>query len=316
METDRPKVLPGHVLIRVAASSVNPIDMKIRSGFVPALAPAFPAVLHGDVAGVIEETGEGVTSFQPGDEVYACAGGFKNTPGGALADYMLADARLVAHKPKSLSFREAAALPLVSITAWEALIDRAQIQPGQKVLIHGAAGGVGHVAIQIAKAKGAQVYTTASSEEKLKIARDLGADVAINYRRQSVREYVDQYTDGQGFDVVFDTVGGANIDRSFEAAKVKGTVVTIATRSTHDLTPMHNKGLTLHAVFMILPILTGEDVSHHGQILKQIAQWVDEGTLRPLLDSKSYKFSEASLAHKRLESGQAIGKVTLVNENF
>lgn len=316
MEMDRPKVLPGHVLIRVAASSVNPIDTKIRSGFVPGLAPAFPAVLHGDVAGVVEEVGEGVTSFQAGDEVYACAGGFKNTPGGALADYMLADARLVAHKPKSLSFQEAAALPLVSITAWEALIDRAQIQPGQKVLIHGAAGGVGHVAIQIAKAKGAQVYTTGSSEEKLKIARDLGADVAINYRRQSVQEYVDQYTDGQGFDIVFDTVGGANIDRSFEAAKIKGTVVTIATRSTHDLTPMHNKGLTLHAVFMILPVLTGEGLSHHGQILKQVAEWVDEGKIRPLIDPQSYKFSEAALAHKRLESGQAIGKVTLVNENF
>ncbi|MBA4495232.1 zinc-dependent alcohol dehydrogenase family protein [Paenactinomyces guangxiensis] len=315
MEMERPKVQPGHVLIRVAATSVNPIDNKIRSGFVPALAPAFPAVLHGDVAGVIEEVGEGVTTFQSGDEVYACAGGVKGY-GGALADYMLANAELVAHKPKSLSFTEAAALPLVCITAWEALIDRAQILPGQKVLIHGATGGVGHVAIQIAKEKGAQVYTTGSSKEKLKIARELGADVGIHYKECSVQQYVDKYTDGKGFDIVFDTVGGDNIDRSLEAVKVKGTVVTIAARSTNDLTPMHNKGLTLHAVFMILPLLTGEGLAHHGNVLRQISQLVDEGKLRPLLDANSYRFCEAALAHKRLESGQAIGKVTLINEHF
>lgn len=316
MEMDRPQVIPGHLLIRVAASSVNPIDTKIRSGFVPALSPAFPAVLHGDVAGVVEEVGEGVSEFQAGDEVYACAGGFRTTPGGALGDYMLADARLVAHKPKTLSFQEAAALPLVSITAWEALIDRAHIQPGQRVLIHGAAGGVGHVAIQLAKAMGAEVYTTASSAEKLKIAQDLGANVGINYKETSVEEYVDQYTDGTGFDVVFDTVGGANIDRSFAAVKTRGTVTTIATRSTHDLSPMHNKGITLHAVFMILPILHGEGMEHHGAILQKIAQLVDEGKCRPLLDNESYSFSDASSAHRRLESGEAVGKVTLVNENF
>jgi NADPH2:quinone reductase len=315
-EVERPQVMPGHVLIRVAATSVNPIDIKIRSGVVTNVAPDLPAILHGDVAGVVEEVGKGVTKFKPGDEVYACAGGFKNTPGGALADYMLADATLVAHKPKSLSFQEAAALPLVSITAWEALFDRGQLQPGQNVLIHGAAGGVGHIAIQLAKAKGAVVHTTASSAEKMKIANDLGADVAINYKDMTVEEYVDRYTDGQGFDLVFDTVGGSNIDRSFLAAKIGGTVVTIAARSTNDLSPMHNKGLTLHVVFMILPILTGQGKERHGQILAEVTRLVDEGKLKPLLDENTFTFSEVAKAHKRLESGKAVGKVTLINETY
>jgi NADPH2:quinone reductase len=315
-ELEKPRVLPGHVLIRVAATSVNPIDLKIRSGFVPNLAPAFPAVLHGDVAGVVEEVGAGVADFRPGDEVFACAGGFRNAPGGALADFLLAPAEVVARKPSSLTFREAAALPLVSITAWEALFERARIEPGQKVLIHGAAGGVGHVAIQLAKAKGATVYATASTPEKMEIARRLGADGVICYRETTVEEYVRTHTGGKGFDVVFDTVGGANIDRSFEAVKIGGTVVTIAARSTHDLTPMHNKGLTLHVVFMILPHLTGEGLARHGAILREVARLADEGKLRPLLDAEAYPFARVADAHRRLESGQAIGKVTLVNEHF
>ena len=157
-----PTVLPGHVLIEVKATSVNPIDTKVRSGAVPAVSPSFPAILHGDVAGIVREVGEGVTEFRPGDEVYGCAGGFKGT-GGALAQFMLADARLLAPKPKNLSMEEAAAIPLVTITAWEALFDRANLQAGDEILIHGAAGGVGHVAIQLAKWKGAKVYTTASN---------------------------------------------------------------------------------------------------------------------------------------------------------
>lgn len=313
MEVKRPTVLPGHVLIRVAATSVNPIDIKIRSGMVPHLAPPFPAILHGDVSGIVEEVGEGVTQFQVGDEVFGCAG--LQPHGGALADYLLADASLLSHKPKTLSFREAAALPLVSITAWEAVFDRARIEEGQNVLIHAGAGGVGHIAVQLAKIKGANVFTTVSPG-KMELAAKLGADTVINYQEMSVSEYVDQYTNGEGFDVVIDTVGGENIDRSFEAAKINGTVVTIAARSTHDLTIMHNKGLTLHAVFMILPLLTKKGYERHGQINKQIAQWVDEDRIQLLTDPQIFTFSEVAKAHAHLESGKAIGKVTLVNENF
>jgi NADPH2:quinone reductase len=309
-----PEVIPGHVLIHVKATSVNPIDTKVRSGAVQTVAPEFPAVLHGDVAGVVCAVGEGVTKFKVGDEVYGCAGGFRSTPGGALAEYMLADANLLAHKPKNLTMEEASALPLVAITAWEALFTRGKLAPGQNILIHAAAGGVGHVAIQLAKWAGAKVYTTASTKEKLEIGSRLGADVAINYREESVRDYVQKYTNGKGFDMVFDTVGGANLDRSFEAAAPLGTVLAIAARSTHDLTPLHSNGLTLHVVFMLLKILDKELRKEYRDILEKLANIVEEGKLRPVLDPNIFTFDEASKAHELLESGKAIGKVVLVNQ--
>ncbi len=201
-----PEPASGQILIEVKATSLNPIDnMFLRQdmGFNPEL----PAALHGDVAGVVSAVGQGVDRFKSGDEVYACAGGFKGH-GGALAEYMVADARLVAHKPHTLDFASAAALPLVAITAWEGLIDRANVQSGQHVLIHGGTGGVGHVALQLAKSKGARVATTISTEDKAKIVRDLGADDIIFYRKQTVEQYVENLTHGQGFDIVFDSVGG------------------------------------------------------------------------------------------------------------
>jgi NADPH2:quinone reductase len=269
--------------------------------------------LHGDVAGVVEAVGEGVTAFKPGDEVYACAGGVKGL-GGALAEYMLADADLVALKPASLSMAEAATLPLVSITAWLGLFDRARLKAGQKVLVHAAAGGVGHVAIQLAKWAGATVFATGSSAQKLDIGRKLGADVVINYREQAVADYVKQYTGGQGFDIVFDTVGQQNLDRSFEAAAVNGTVVAIAARSTHDLGPLHAKGLTLHVVFMLIPLLYGSGRARYGEILSEVAKLVAEGQVSPLLDKESFTFANVGQAHARLEAGQAIGKIALVND--
>mgnify|MGYP001328284223 FL=1 len=313
-EIPAPEVIPGHVLIEVKATSVNPIDTKVRSGFVKGVAPDFPAVLHGDVAGIVRAVGEGVTKFQVGDEVYGCAGGFKGMAGGALAEYMLADADLLAHKPKNLTMEEAAALPLVAITAWEALFTRGNLTSGHNILIHAAAGGVGHVAIQLAKWAGATVYTTASSKEKLEIGRRLGADVTINYLEESVQEYVQKYTNDKGFDIVFDTVGGENLDRSFEAAAPLGTVLAIAARSTHDLTPLHSKGLTLHVIFMLLKMLEKELRKEYGQILEKVTNIVEEGKLRPLLDPNIFTFDEISKAHEHLESGKAIGKVVLVNQ--
>lgn len=312
-EISKPELKPGHVLIQVKATSVNPIDTKVRAGLVPSVAPEFPAVLHGDVAGLVCAVGEGVTEFKIGDEVFGCAGGFRETSGGALAEFMLADADLLAHKPKNLTMEEAAALPLVSITAWEALFNRSKLLPGQDILIHGATGGVGHIAIQLAKWGGAIVYATASSQEKMEIGTRLGADVAINYRQESVQGYVKSYTNGKGFDVVFDTVGGENLDRSFEAAAVHGTVATIATRSTHDLTPVYLKGLSLHVTFMLLKILNKDMRKHYGEILKKVARVVEEGKLRPLVDPNIFTFDEISKAHEYMESGKAIGKIVLIN---
>lgn len=311
-ETDliTPDVLPHHVLIQVAATSVNPVDYKIRQGVAADIAPDFPAVLHGDVAGTIAAVGAGVDQFIVGDEVYACAGGVKGT-NGALAEYMLADVCLVAHKPKSLTMAAAAALPLVSITAWEGLIDRAKIQPGQKILVYGATGGVGHIGVQLAKWAGAEVYALVSSDEKAAIAHRLGADITINYRQQPVEEFVAEYTNGQGFDVVFDTVGNDNLQNAFKAAKLNGNVVSIASLSQQDLTLIHAKGLTLHLVFMLIPMLFGGGRAHHGEILSKLAQIVDEGKIRPLLDSKIFSMTDIASAHQHAESGQAIGKVVL-----
>jgi NADPH2:quinone reductase len=310
---DRPKpeIKPGHVLIRVAASSVNPVDFKIRQGLIP-IGPELPGILHGDMSGTVEEIGEGVEGFTEGDEVYGCIGGFKDLPG-VLADYALADARLLARKPTNLSMIEAAALPLVTITAWNALMDRAKVSEGQRVLVHAAAGGVGHVALQIAKAAGAEVHVTASSEEKIALGRELGADIGINYKEATVEEYVADHTNGEGYDVVFDTVGTTRLNDSFQAAKIGGTVVSIAARSTHDLTHVHVRALTLHVVFMLLPLARNIGREHHGAILRQATQLVEAGKLRPHLHTEVFPFERVGDAHALLESGGTFGKIVLSN---
>jgi NADPH2:quinone reductase len=305
-----PAIKPGHLLIKVAASSVNPVDCKIRQGKLAAIAAEFPAILHGDVAGIVESVGDDVHGFQQGDAVYACAGGVKGH-GGALAEYMLADARLVAHKPRRINLQEAAALPLVGITAWEALIERANIQPGQKILIHGATGGVSHIAIQLAKWKGATIYATCSNSRKAEIAKRLGADECIYYKEMDVHDYVEEFTGSRGFDVIFDTVGGENIARCFQAAALNGRVVSVSTRCQQDLSLMHAKGLTLHVVFMLIPLLHDIGRERHGEILRQIATLVDENKLKPLIDEHIFSVTDISAAHKYLESGAAVGKIVV-----
>lgn len=310
MDLPKPRLKPGHVLIDVAATSVNPVDVLIRRHGPPFLAPAFPAVLHADVAGVVSAVAEDVADFRPGDEVYGCAGGVLGT-GGALAEYMLADAALIAPKPKRLSMREAAALPLVSITAWEALMERAAVKKGDKVLIHGATGGVGHIAIQLARLVGAEVYATASSADKLAIGLGLGATAAINYRDAPVSEYVSVHTGGRGFDVVLDTVGNENLAKSFEAVKLNGQVVTTISLGQYDLTQAHLRGASLHVVFMLIPMLHNQGRRRHGRILREIASRVDQGGLHPLIDPHQFTFADAAKAHRLLEAGEHIGKVVL-----
>ncbi|EOR24264.1 MAG: zinc-dependent alcohol dehydrogenase family protein [Bacillus sp. (in: Bacteria)] len=312
-EIESPDLLPGQVRVKVKATSVNPIDIKVRSGAVPAVSPAFPAVLHGDVAGVIEEVGEGVKSFQIGDEVYGCAGGFKGLAG-ALAEYMIVDAKVLAHKPQNISMEEAAAIPLVGITAWESLFIKGGLKAGKDILIHGGTGGVGHIAVQLARWAGATVHTTVSSMEKQAIARELGANHVINYRETSVKEYVGKYTAGKGFPIIFDTVGGRNLDNSFEGAAVNGTVLTIAARSTHDLTPLHSKGLSFHVTFMLLKLLDETTRFEHGDILRSITAVIEANRLKPLLNKKTFSFEDVGEAHDYLESGKAVGKVVLVNK--
>jgi len=314
-EVDKPESKQGHVVIEVKATSLNPIDHKLLRKDL-GINPALPGTLHMDVSGVITEVGDNITNFEVGDEVYGCAGGLKGMAGnieGALADFMLADVNLIAQKPKTLSFSEAAALPLVAITAWEGLFDRAHINPDSHVLIHAGTGGVGHMGIQFAKQNGARVATTVSSEEKGKIAKKLGADDIIFYRDEMVESYTQSLTEGKGFDVVFDTIGGENLDKSLKAARCSGQVISIIGTNKHNLSPMHMKGLSLHLVFMLLPMLTGEGRAHHNFILKEVAKWIDDGSVRPLIHEEKFKFDQANEAHALFASNKHIGKIILEN---
>lgn len=305
-----PKIKPGHVLIKVMATSVNPLDYKIRQGHLPSLVKSFPHVLHGDVSGVVEQVGDGVSSFSVGDAVYGCAGGLLEMDG-ALAEFMLVDQDLIAHKPKSIDFLEAAALPLVSLTAWEALVTYSNLQKNQNVLIHGGTGGVGHLAIQLAKCFGAKVFTTCSSADKMEIAKQLGADEVINYKEESVESYVKKHTSGEGFDVVFDTLGEDNLPKCFEAASLFGKVVSIMAMGNYDLSQAFFKGLTLHTVMQPLPLLTGKRRPEYGRILNAISNLVDEGKIKPLVDKNKFSIEEVAAAHTYLEQGHAVGKVVL-----
>ena len=303
---------PGEVLIRVAASGVNPVDTKFRRNGSP-IAPELPGILGMDVAGTVEEVGDGVAGFRPGDAVYGCAGGLRGIPG-SLAELMVADARLLAPKPELLSFREAAALPLVTITAWEGLIDRVSSLADRRVLVYGGTGGVGHVALQISRALGDErtlVATTASSPEKAEIARELGADEVIDYRAETPETYVERITGGAGFDVVFDSVGGDNLNRAIEAAALNAEIVSIVTRQSYDLGPAMNKSLTLHIVLMLLPMIHDRGRAHHGEILRHANALVATERLRPLLDPHRFPLDQAGEAHRLLESGGAVGKIVV-----
>ncbi|GGA75570.1 quinone oxidoreductase [Neiella marina] len=308
-EIDKPAVKPGHVVVKVAATSINIVDTMIRQmGKELPLSPDLPAVLGMDFAGVIDAIGEGVSGFAVGDEVYGCAGGLADLQG-SLAEFMLADARLIAHKPNNISMAEAAALPLVGITAYEGLM-RAGTSAGQQVLVHGGSGGVGHIALQIAKHLGADVYATGGGDAQLAMIENLGA-IGINYKTESVADYVASHTQGKGFEVVFDSVGGANMTNSFEAAALNGQIASTVSLVELDLSVAHFKGLSLHVVFMLIPMLHDYQRQAHGEILAELAKMVEAGAVKPVLDSEHFKLEQVGDAHARLASGKAMGKVVV-----
>jgi NADPH:quinone reductase-like Zn-dependent oxidoreductase len=304
-----PQPGPGQVLVRVLASAVNPLDTKIAAGKGGHANQILPAVLGMDLAGVVERLGEGVTAFSVGAEVYGMAGGIGGNQG-ALAQYIAVDADLLARKPHNLSMREAAALPLIFITAWEGLVDRANVRAGQKVLIHGGAGGVGHVAVQIAKARGAEVFATGSAHSRAAI-ESVGA-TPIDYRSSTVDDYMAQHTDGEGFDVVYDTVGGSTLDASFAAVKIyTGHVLSCLGWGEHKLAPLSFRGATYSGVFTLLPLLTGKGRKHHGEILAQATRMAQAGQLRVLLDAQRFTLTEVNQAYERVSSAGNQGKVVI-----
>ncbi len=308
-ELTRPTATAGQVLVRIKASGVNPLDTKIRTGSAPHARVTLPAILGMDLSGIVEAVGSEVTVLKPGDEVYGMTGGVGGLPG-SLATFAAVDADLLAIKPANLSMREAAALPLVFITAWEGLVDRAKVQAGQKVLVHAGAGGAGHVAVQIAIAFGAQVFATVS-KDKMKIAESFGA-IAIDYKANTVADYIARCTNSEGFDIVYDTVGGTTLDDSFQAIRTyTGHVVSCLGWGVHKLAPLSFRGATYSGVFALMPMLTGKGRAHHGEILREATKLAEAGKLTPLLNPQRFTFETALEAHAAVQSGTAVGKVVI-----
>jgi NADPH:quinone reductase-like Zn-dependent oxidoreductase len=301
-ELARPQPGPGEVLVRVRASGVNPLDVKIATGGAAHAQVSTPAILGLDVAGVVAEVGPGVTDLAPGDEVFGIAGGVGPVPG-SLAEYVVTG--LVARAPRGLDLRRAAALPLATITAWEALVDRAGVGPGDRVLVQGGAGGVGQLAVQIALARGAQVSATATGAG-MDVVRGYGA-VPIDYRRTPVEEYAEK-----AFDIVVDTVGGPVLDASFAAVRRGGHVVSILGWGTHSLAPLSFRSATYSGVFTLLPLLTGQGGDAHVAILRAAADLVEQGVLRPRLDPRSWSgFDSVPAAYAAVGAGTTTGKVVI-----
>ena len=302
---------PTDVLVRLRAAGINPIDTKLRQRgtFYP---DQMPAILGCDGAGVVEAVGPEVRSLSVGDEVYFCAGGLGSAPG-TYADYTVVDERYLAPKPTTLSFAEAAAAPLVLITAWEALYDRARLEAGRSVLVQAGAGGVGHVAIQLAHLQGAKVCTTVSTPDKADFVRQLGAELPILYPQTDVVQAVLDWTAGEGVDTSFDTLGGSILSQCFAATAVYGDVVTLlAPAADADWKTARDRNLRVSYELMLTPMLKNLTVALQDQamILRTCARLIDQGSLKIHL-SQTFPLAEASQAHALIEQGSTQGKLAL-----
>ena len=302
---------PQDILVRLEAAGVNPVDTKVRSRG-PMLPEGLPAVLGCDGAGVVEAVGGAVTRFRPGDEIWFCWGGLGG-PVGTYAEYVRIDSRVVQPKPQGIGFGEAAAAPLVLLTAWESLYDRARLSEGQRVLIHGGAGGVGHVAIQLARAAGARVCTTVSTPEKAEFARALGAERCVNYREEDLVESVMEWSEGRGVEVALDTVGPEVFRRTIPAMAPYGDLVTILNPGPDlDLNEARVRNLRIGLELMLTPMLRDlpEARDHQGEILRRCAEMIDRGDLR-IHVSRTFALEQAPEAHRLIETGHVTGKVVL-----
>lgn len=306
-EIARPDPARGEVLVRIHASGVNPLDTKIRAGAAAHARHPLPAILGIDLAGVVVEVGAGVTAFRAGDEVYGMTGGVGGHQG-SLAEYAAVDARLLARKPANLSMREAAALPLVFITAWEGLVDRVGVRAGQHVLVQGGAGGVGQMALQIARARGATTTATGSSSARETIER-LGAQFAD--KSASPAEIAGLWTGGKGFDIVFDTVGGASLDAAFSMVTRFGHVVSALGWGTHALAPLSFQAASYSGIFTLLPLLTGVGREHHGAILTEATNLAEAGMILPVVDNRRFSLATVGDAHQLITDGVARGKLVV-----
>jgi len=301
-----------HVRVKLAAAGVNPVDTKLRAK--PAYHPdKLPAILGCDGAGIVEKIGSAVTRFKVGDEVYFCNGGLGDEPGN-YAEYTTLHEEYCAAKPANLSLQDSAALPLVLITAWEALVERANLQAKQTILIHAPAGGVGHVALQLAHHLGAHLVVTVGDERKAGLARGLHADKIINYREQDFVQETLACTEGKGVDVVFDTVGGETYLRSLNAARIGGKVVSVLATplSAADVQLARLRNLSLGFELMLTPqaLNLHDERVRQRRILEEGAKLVEAGKLGVLVTHR-IPLEQAAEAHKLIEAGGMIGKIVL-----
>lgn len=303
-----PTPVPGdhELLVEVHATSVNPVDAKIRQGSRPR---ELPLVLGYDLSGVVVQCGARVVGWRPGDAVYGCPHLFRH---GANAEFALLDARAAAPKPRSLDHLHAACLPLVTLAAYEALHERARIQPGQTLLIHAGAGGVGHMAVQLARLHGCRIITTAGRPESLAFCRDvLQADEVIDYRNNDFVDRVKELTNGVGVPVAFDTVGGDTFKRSIECMAPCGQLVTITASDVGSAAPLLlYKSLTLHYEFMGARVAYDQQPERQGEILRGIARLVDNGLLKVHV-SREWTLETLVQAHQEIETGRTIGKLAV-----
>jgi len=319
VETDKPSQCGAdEVMVKVMAAGINPVDTKVRKNGA-FFQDAYPTVLGCDGAGFVEAVGKNVEHLKAGDAVYYCYGGLgqrsavENISVGNYAEYAVIKAAFVALKPASLDFDSAAAAPLVLITAWEALFDRAQIKSGQKVLIHAGAGGVGHVAIQLAKLAGVEVATTVSSDEKAEFVKALGADLVINYKTEDVAAKLLEWTNQQGVDVAFDTVGGDAFKALIPAMRLYGDLVTLLEIPEGvDWKLLRLKNVRVSQTLMLTPMIAGLDEIgvHQAAILEQCAQFFDEKKLSIYVD-EVMPLADVKKAHQTIESGHQSGKIVL-----
>ncbi len=299
------------ILVRVKAAGVNPVDTKMRANPGAYPGPIAP-VLGCDGAGIVQAVGPAVTGFKPGDEVYYSQGPVRDRLG-SYAELALVDHRLAARKPKRMSFTDAAAAPLVLITAWEALHDRAEVKSWHKVLVHAGAGGVGHVAIQLARMAGAEVCTTVGSTEKAEFARSFGANHTINYKEKNFVESVLDWTGGKGVDIAFDTVGGKTLAETFSAVRHYGDVVTLlAPGPEMDWGVPRVRNQRLSFELMLIPVFAGlaDAMAHQGGILRRCTELFEARELRIHVD-KTFPLERVAEAHALLASGKTKGKVVL-----
>lgn len=310
-EVPTPEINEYEVLAEIHAASINPIDFKIRDGKVKLLIQyKMPLILGNDFSGVVVKVGEKVTRFKVGDEIYARP---RKSKIGTFAEYISIHEDDIALKPKNLSFEEAASIPLVGLTSYQALHDIMQLQKGQKILIHAGSGGVGTFAIQLAKAMGATVATTAS-EAGADLVTSLGADKVINYKKENFEAILKNY------DAVFDTLGGKTLEKSFEIIKEGGKIVSVSGRPNARFAKEYGAGFFKTLLFSAASHkLTALEKKHHaqysflfmkpsGEQLRIIADLIESGKIKPIID-RTFSFEEAQKAMEYAESGRAKGKI-------